>query len=115
MNPALLLLALALYLAAVIAVGRGAIVRFVPYYVIYSAFYMICAFLNGIGDTKIPLIGNLFLFWAVRLPAAYLLNRFTDPINVFYCYPISWVGGLAVVLPYFLSGVWKKKLEPGHS
>jgi len=96
---------------AVVAVGRGAIVRFVPFYVIYTAFYMICAFLNGIGDTKIPLLGNLFLFWVVRLPAAYLLNRFTDPINVFYCYPISWVGGLAIVLPYFLRGRWKQKLE----
>ncbi len=95
----------------VIAVGRGAIVRFVPYYVIYTAFYMICAFLNGIGDTKISLAGNMFLFWVVRLPAAWLLNRCTDPINVFYCYPISWIGGLCIVLPYFLIGKWKKKLE----
>ncbi len=100
---------------AVIAVGRGAVVRFVPFYVVYTAFYMICAFLNGIGDTKISLAGNMFLFWAVRLPVAYLLNRFTDPINVFYCYPISWVGGLCVVLPYFLSGRWKRKLEPDPS
>ncbi len=98
----------------VVAVGRGAVIRFVPYYVIYTAFYMICAFLNGIGDTKISLAGNMFLFWAVRLPAAFLLNRSADPINVFYCYPISWIGGLLIVLPYFLSGRWKKKLEREH-
>ncbi len=95
----------------VIVIGKNAIRNFEPFFVLYTTFYVICGFLNGIGDVKIPLVGNLVLFWAFRLPAAYLLNRYTNPVNLFYCYPISWIGGLLIILPYYLSEKWKRKLE----
>ncbi|MBQ3107525.1 MAG: MATE family efflux transporter, partial [Firmicutes bacterium] len=95
---------------AVIAAGTAAMYRFEPLYVIYAVFYVLTCFLNGVGDVKIPFIANLVLFWAIRLPSAYALSYFFRPEDLFFCYPISWVGGLAIVLPYFLSGKWKRFL-----
>ena len=96
---------------AVVHAGAAALYRFVPYYVLYAVFYVLTCFFNGVGDVKIPFIANIVLFWVVRLPAAYLLSWLSKPEDLFFCYPISWIGGLLIVVPYFLSGRWKRLLK----
>lgn len=93
----------------VVDAGFAYIIRLEPFFWIYCIFFILNAVMNGAGAVRVPMIANLILFWAVRLPAAYLLAQYAEPNQIFFAYPISWLAGLLVSAPYYLSGRWKKK------
>ena len=66
---------------------------------------------SGAGDTVPPMLMSLFMTWAVQLPMAYVLPKYTD-LGV---YGVRWaiVISLAVAavanVTYFRTGRWKRK------
>ena len=97
---------------AVIETGYAYILRLDPFYWIYGIMFILNAVMNGAGEVRMPMIANLVLFWVIRLPVAYLLSANLAPANIFFCYPISWVGGLLVTGTYYLTGRWKRRFTP---
>lgn len=94
----------------VIEAGYGYILRLEPFYVIYGLMFSLNAVMNGVGEVRIPMLSNLVLFWVVRLPVAYWLSATQAPVNIFFCYPISWAAGLCVSGIYFLTGRWQRRI-----
>ena len=53
---------------------------------------------------------TLVSLWLARVPAAYLLTWRFGPNNMHWCYAAGWVMGLAILVPYYHLGKWKKGL-----
>ncbi len=57
---------------------------------------------------KYTTFANLMMLWAIRIPCAYIINRFFDGTYVMLCYPISFFVGMCTTLGYYLlSPAWK--------
>lgn len=95
----------------VIEVGYAYILRLEPFYWMYAIMFILNAVLNGVGEVRVPMIANLVLFWAIRLPAAYLLTAHAHPNNLFFCFPISWLAGTLISATYYFSGRWKRRFD----
>lgn len=73
----------------------------------FAVFNCIIAFVNGIGEVKYPTIVNILMLWAVRIPSAWLINRYIDGTYVMACFPISFTFGMCCMLAFFLTKRWK--------
>ena len=64
---------------------------------------------NGAGDTMTPTILNLFIFWALQIPLAYMLSiRGWGPTGVYVSIAFA-EGSLAIAaVILFRRGKWKK-------
>jgi len=66
--------------------------------------------LNGVGDTVIPMAASLITMWAVQVPLAYYLPKYTD-LGV---YGVRWAMAAALAMRaftyiiYFRAGRWKR-------
>jgi len=66
--------------------------------------------LNGVGDTMIPMAASLITMWAVQVPLAYYLPKYTD-LGV---YGVRWAMAAALAMRaftyiiYFRAGRWKR-------
>jgi putative MATE family efflux protein len=66
--------------------------------------------LNGVGDTMIPITASLITMWAVQVPLAYYLPKYTD-LGV---YGVRWAMAAALAMRaftyiiYFRAGRWKR-------
>ncbi|MEG0457810.1 MAG: MATE family efflux transporter, partial [Oscillospiraceae bacterium] len=94
---------------AVIDAGVQYLIRIMPFYSLLSVLFILNGVMRGAGDMIIPMISSLIGLWIARVPAAYLLNHFFGAENMFFCYAIGWILGLAVTVPFFLLGKWKNK------
>jgi len=67
--------------------------------------------LNGVGDTWIPTLNTLITMWAVQVPLAYFLPKYTDlGVNgVRWAMVAAMVIRAAVFAVYFKTGRWKHK------
>jgi len=69
------------------------------------------------ASTFIPLVATLLALWLVRVPFAYLFVHWLGRDAMFFSYGAGWLVGLLAILPYYLSGRWKKQpwreLGPG--
>ena len=67
--------------------------------------------LNGVGDTWIPTLNTLITMWAVQVPLAYFLPKYTDlGVNgVRWAMVAAMVIRAAVFAVYFKTGRWKRK------
>lgn len=73
----------------------------------YAVFNGIISFVNGMGEVRYPTIVNLLMLWAVRIPSAWLINRYGNGNYVVACFPISFTFGMLCMLTFFLTRRWK--------
>ncbi len=94
---------------AVIDAGNAYLVRVIPLYFISTLQYLYMGILRGSGISLMPTVAALVSLWAARVPSAYLLSQYFGSDNMHWCYPIGWLMGLAVLIPYYYRGSWKHK------
>lgn len=93
----------------VVDAGMAFIYRIMPFYFLLAINFTINSVMRGAGESVIPLIGAMVNMWLARVPTAYLLAHFFGRDSMHFSYAIGWVFGLAISLPYFLTGKWKNK------
>lgn len=94
-----------------LAVGKDAL-RFISYgYLLYGFEMVLAQSFNGAGDTRTPTFINMFCFWIVEIPLAYILafNLGLNERGVFLAITMSesLAGLIAIIL--FRRGNWKSK------
>lgn len=94
---------------AVIEFGYGYLIRVLPFYWIQAIMFVFNSIMRGAGEVKVPIISSVCGLWIARLPAAYLLAHFFEPVDLYFCYAIGWTLGVLICVPYYLSGRWKNK------
>ncbi|BCM92690.1 multidrug export protein MepA [Abditibacteriota bacterium] len=97
---------------AVLTYGASAL-HIVSYGFLFYAFGMVLeSSFNGAGDTWTPTCLNLFVFWAVEIPLAYLLSyRFGfGPSGVFWAITIAFSLLAICSAIVFKRGKWKEKV-----
>ena len=93
----------------VIESGLAYLNRVIPFFVLLSLLFILSGALRGAGETMIPLFSSVGSLWIARLPVAYLLAHYAGRDSLFFSFPIGFAIGLAIVVPYYLSGRWLKK------
>ncbi len=68
----------------------------------YAVFNSISNIVNGVGFVKYTTVINLMMLWAVRIPAAYIINRYFDGTFIMLCFPISFVFGMICMIGYYI-------------
>ncbi len=80
-------------------------------YITFGFITVLVQCLNGVGDTLAPMIVTLVTLWAIQMPLAFFLSKYTD-LGV---YGVRWAMAIAVVVRvaiypiYFKRGRWKNK------
>ena len=82
-----------------------------PFTWCYAIFTCIIHYVNGLGIIKYPTIINLLMLWAVRIPCAYLIERYVDGYYVNVAIPISFFFGLAGMLSLYSTKYWKRIVQ----
>lgn len=81
---------------------------------LYATFNGIICIVNGVGLVRYSTVVNVLMLWAVRVPAAILINRFFDGTYVMLCYPISFGFGMIMMFGYYIfSPKWKSIIRTG--
>jgi len=96
--------------AEVVQRGNAYLLRVIPLYFISTLQYMYIGMLRGTGESIIPTIATLVSLWLARVPSAFLLSKYFGGDNMHWCYAIGWVFGLCILIPYYHSGRWKKRI-----
>ena len=78
-------------------------------YIFYGYGMVIAQSFNGAGDTRTPTVLNLFAFWFLQIPLAYVLAIQLDfgPIGVFAAIPIAESALTIAGIIIFRKGKWK--------
>ncbi len=78
-------------------------------YVFFAYGMIISQAFNGAGDTKTPTYINLFVFWALQIPLAFLLAKYLKmgPLGVYIAIGISESILALVCIVIFRQGKWK--------
>ena len=75
----------------------------------YAVFNSISNIVNGVGYVKYTTTINILMLWAVRIPCAYLIDRYFDGTYIMLCFPISFAFGMFCMIGYYIfSPAWKK-------
>jgi putative MATE family efflux protein len=79
-------------------------------YVFYGLGMVMMNAFNGAGDTRTPTLINLFGFWGVQIPLAYLLAKTLNlgPVGVFIAIPVAETVITLIAWYLFRKGRWKK-------
>jgi len=78
----------------------------------YAVFNCISNIVNGLGYVRYTTIINLMMLWAVRIPSAYLINRYFDGTYIMVCFPISFLFGMLCMIGYYIfSPSWKEVMS----
>jgi putative MATE family efflux protein len=79
-------------------------------YLFFAYGMVISQSFNGAGDTMTPTILNLFVFWALQIPLAYLLAKIWHwgPTGVYVSIGVSEAVLAVVAIILFKKGKWKK-------
>lgn len=80
----------------------------------YAIFNGIICIVNGVGLIRYSTVVNILMLWAVRIPSAYLINRYFDGTYIMLCFPISFSFGMIMMLSYYVfSKKWKEIIRTG--
>ena len=80
----------------------------------FAVFNGILCIVNGIGKVRYTTIVNLLMLWAVRIPSAYIINRFFDGTYIMLSLPISFVFGMLCMIGYYIfSPTWRMLIRKG--
>lgn len=93
----------------VIAAGVAYLNRILPFYCIFSLFFILNSVMRGAGEAVIPMFTSIISLWLARVPAAYLFAHLFGRDNMFFCYAAGWVLGDIITVYYYLKGDWKRK------
>ncbi len=79
-------------------------------YIFFGIGMVMIQSLNGAGDTKTPTWINLFCFWAIQIPLAYVLCMHFKwgPKGAFWAIPIAETVLACLAFYFFKLGKWKK-------
>ena len=78
----------------------------------FAIFNCIISIVNGTGKVRYTTIVNILMLWAVRIPSAYIINRYFDGTWVMLCFPISFSFGMFAMIGYYLfSPSWKELMR----
>ena len=78
----------------------------------YAVFNCISNIVNGLGYVRYTTLINLMMLWAVRIPSAYLINRYFDGTYIMVCFPISFLFGMLCMIGYYIfSPSWKEVMS----
>lgn len=94
----------------VIQAGVEVLRRLMPCYVLVSVLFIMNSVLRGAGESIMPFFSSMVSFLIFRMPAAYILDYFFGRSEIGWSYGIGWVFGLLILIPYYLSGKWKKRI-----
>ncbi|MCM1262950.1 MAG: MATE family efflux transporter [Butyrivibrio sp.] len=80
----------------------------------YAIFNGIICIVNGVGLIRYSTIVNILMLWAVRIPSAYLIDRYYDGTYIMLCFPISFSFGMIMMIGYYVfSKKWKEIIRSG--
>lgn len=94
--------------ADVLRTGTEFIKRLMPPYFLLAIIFMLNSAVRGAGQSVIPMIATLISLLGARVPLAYLFDHLGGKYNIFWCYAAGWLVGVLIIVPYYLSGHWKK-------
>jgi len=97
---------------AVVQAGTTCL-RIISYgYVLYALGMVMTQAFNGAGDTRTPTLINLFAFWAVEIPLAYILSTSTEMQEQGVYYAIIIAESVLSLTAFYLfrKGLWKLKI-----
>lgn len=78
----------------------------------YAVFNCISNIVNGLGYVRYTTLINLMMLWAVRIPSAYMINRYFDGTYIMVCFPISFLFGMLCMIGYYVfSPSWKEVMS----
>lgn len=78
----------------------------------YAVFNCISNIVNGLGYVRYTTLINLMMLWAVRIPSAYMINRYFDGTYIMVCFPISFLFGMLCMIGYYIfSPSWKEVMS----
>lgn len=79
-------------------------------YIFYGVGMVLTSAFNGAGDTRTPTIINLFCFWGLQIPLAWILANGLNlgPAGVFAAIPVTESTLTVVSFVIFRRGKWKK-------
>ncbi len=77
----------------------------------FAVYNSIMSFSNGIGRVRYPMAITILMLWAVRIPTAWLINRFGDGHMIMAAHPISFAFGMLAMLPFYLMKPWREIRE----
>ncbi len=80
----------------------------------YAIFNGIICIVNGVGLIRYSTIVNILMLWAVRIPSAYLIDRYFDGTYIMLCFPISFSFGMVMMIGYYVfSKKWGEIIRTG--
>ncbi len=80
-----------------------------PFYIVFSAMFIIGGVMRGAGDTLVPMFITIFSLWVVRIPLAFFLSSFMGETGIWWAVPIGWLSGMILSYLYYITGRWKNK------
>ncbi len=95
--------------ADVISTGTRYLNIVSPFYIAFTAMFIIGGVMRGAGDTLIPMFLTLFSLWVVRIPLAFILSARMGETGIWWSIPIGWMSGMLLSWFYYLTGKWKSK------
>ena len=81
----------------------------------FAIYNSIVSFSNGIGKVRYPMAITILMLWAVRIPSAWLINRFWDGHMIIVSQSISFLFGMLAMLPFYLMKPWQEIREKGRA
>ena len=80
----------------------------------YAIFNGIICIVNGVGLIRYSTVVNILMLWAVRIPSAYMIDRYFDGTYLMLCFPISFSFGMIMMIGYYIfSKKWKEIINTG--
>ncbi len=80
-----------------------------PFYITFTAMFVIGGVMRGAGDTIIPMFMTLFSLWVVRIPLAFILSASMGETGIWWAIPIGWCTGMVLSYLYYMTGKWKTR------
>lgn len=99
--------------AVLMYAGRYVVVMLLSQW-LYAIFNGIMCMVNGVGLIRYTTVVNILMLWAVRIPSAYMIDRYFDGTYIMLCFPISFGFGMIMMIGYYMfSRKWKEIIRTG--
>ena len=80
-------------------------------YFMASYWVVLHGFIQGTGNTAVPMAITLVGNWGARLPLAYILKSFWGEMGVWLAVPSGWVASVILTWLFLHSKYYKEKLK----